>query len=739
MAKDQSFIGGRSPAHLPGESPKLKELYDVTKASPVDDGLLIYNLTGESWEPSLLSLSGEVGAVLPTLGTEIKQALTSLDYGLVTDLIGTQTGADFTTQLKHRRGTDTEIQTRVPALAELWYNTTDNTIHMGDGVTPGGVKQKEVLSVKHFGAKGDGVTDDTDSILAALQYARTTRGVLFFPGTVSGYAISRKIPVYSGVSYIGENVKLICLAPTGTGYDSTGIGNGCFINTNEEPNIHDAVISGFNIQCGKFAVQHGIRILGTGVGSGNIIITDCEIHDPLWDGVLMQGGVPQSGGPSEPWLEDNTIFNYLCKNVRCYNSDVNQASRAGFTTEYVVNGVLDGCFATGFNRGFHVEGSSEISYVSCMAIDNNGDWQRADNTNYGSDFLLARSTNVSLVNCTARRLNQPKDIVFPDLTTWTYKNIFMANPFMDGLNIVNFGAVGGEIRGNEAWFETETTRFSQSFKGCTFNDCLLVFIRQDNNQFFEGLTFTGCGFQDSTLIMSDVNGGTIANNTWANSNQTCLEVIRGVGVSIQGNTFKGGLTGDAAVFRNSQLILDSAFDAGITGNTFIENQRHIGFYSIGTKNCERLVISSNAFNKSTENAIKEQTGFPLRYSIICDNVCSYSGVVSTFIFAFDASLVKQNNQINGILEDGSVTIKSTGTLTWDVPSIATGSSASSPNIVCDGAAFGDGVIVIPPYDVQSLIVSAAVIQADRVRITLGNLTGSPVDLGSGDWKVITVR
>lgn len=44
------------------------------------------------------------------------------------------------TQVKHRRGTNAEILAGTPAIGELWFNVTDNSIHMGDGVTPGGVK-----------------------------------------------------------------------------------------------------------------------------------------------------------------------------------------------------------------------------------------------------------------------------------------------------------------------------------------------------------------------------------------------------------------------------------------------------------------------------------------------------------------------------------------------------------------------------------------------------------------------
>lgn len=42
------------------------------------------------------------------------------------------------TQIKHRRGNSAEIAAFIPALAELIVNTDDNSVIVGDGVTPGG-------------------------------------------------------------------------------------------------------------------------------------------------------------------------------------------------------------------------------------------------------------------------------------------------------------------------------------------------------------------------------------------------------------------------------------------------------------------------------------------------------------------------------------------------------------------------------------------------------------------------
>ena len=86
------------------------------------------------------------------------------------------------TQVKHRRGTAAEIAAFVPALAEIIFNTTDNTLHIGNGVIPGGVKQSSSrVNVKQFGAVGDGVTNDYQAIQSAINFAQENGLVVFLP------------------------------------------------------------------------------------------------------------------------------------------------------------------------------------------------------------------------------------------------------------------------------------------------------------------------------------------------------------------------------------------------------------------------------------------------------------------------------------------------------------------------------------------------------------------------------
>lgn len=78
-------------------------------------------------------------------------------------------------------------------------------------------------------------------------------------------------------------------------------------------------------------------------------------------------------------------------------------------------------------------------------------------------------------------------------------------------------------------------------------------------------------------------------------------------------------------------------------------------------------------------------------------------------------------------------------VTVDPASIADGDSATL-EVDAPGAAFGDYVLVAPPYDLQDLNLGAPYVSAaGKVSIPLLNNTGGAVDLGEGDWKVKVIR
>lgn len=73
-------------------------------------------------------------------------------------------------------------------------------------------KNTDLVSVKDFGAVGDGVTDDTVAIKAAIAYAGTIKGVVYFPD--GNYKISSTLALPSNVSVIGRSRESVTITKT---------------------------------------------------------------------------------------------------------------------------------------------------------------------------------------------------------------------------------------------------------------------------------------------------------------------------------------------------------------------------------------------------------------------------------------------------------------------------------------------------------------------------------------------
>lgn len=81
-----------------------------------------------------------------------------------------------------------------------------------------------------------------------------------------------------------------------------------------------------------------------------------------------------------------------------------------------------------------------------------------------------------------------------------------------------------------------------------------------------------------------------------------------------------------------------------------------------------------------------------------------------------------------------------GQITWDPAELANGSSVASAAVTVPGVtqAGGVSVVVSPPVPLQGLSATASVTGTDEVTIVLSNLTGGPVNLASGVWRVRAV-
>lgn len=159
------------------------------------------------------------------------------------------------TQVKHRRGTNAEVLAGTPAIGELWFNTTDNSIHMGDGVTQGGIKHINVNTIVDHTyriniADEAGSTDEEklNNVLAKNLPA----------GILQSISIASPIAISSGgnMKGVGSNLTTIN-APDG------------FIDYASQ-RLDEIMVEGFNITGpGKTDASGAIGILKDGDSNSN--------------------------------------------------------------------------------------------------------------------------------------------------------------------------------------------------------------------------------------------------------------------------------------------------------------------------------------------------------------------------------------------------------------------------------------------------------------------------------------
>jgi len=172
----------------------------------------------------------------------------------------------MSSELKLRRGSTVAHSTFTGADGEVTFDTDKNVIVSHDGATVGGFphikaadlaapngaalvtylpsgtgaiatnvqsKLRESVSVKDFGAVGDGVTDDTVAIQAAIDYAVANSLELKFAAKT--YIITSPLLVGTTVGQSGGSFVLSGVAPMyinnrGTRILLTGIGHSCIMN-----------------------------------------------------------------------------------------------------------------------------------------------------------------------------------------------------------------------------------------------------------------------------------------------------------------------------------------------------------------------------------------------------------------------------------------------------------------------------------------------------------------------------
>ena len=260
------------------------------------------------------------------------------------------------------------------------------------GTTPAGAinrpineKLQEIVSVKDFGAKGDGTTDDAAAITAAIA-AMTTGGILYFP--TGSYVVASTIIVdkddvildfnNQSVSYSASYVKI--------GSGDFGIYNVMFaITANRVTCVNGQFKQGAFTDSGSFVWY------ATTAQSG--IVDKCKFYDEPY--VIVNGVYGLTNGVAIQTRTGSTDI----KITNCYFYNC-----SGSISMQGKNGVIDNCSAyitsaqvTGIpgatDQAFGIDGSTGCSITNCKVIRSVG--APYSGTNIGAN---STTTNFNISN-----------------------------------------------------------------------------------------------------------------------------------------------------------------------------------------------------------------------------------------------------------------------------------------------------------------------------------------------------
>ena len=202
-------------------------------------------------------------------------------------------------------------------------------------------KLKDVVSVKDFGAVGDGVADDTAAIQAAINAAIAVRGAVYFPpnNVAQVYKITAPLTCDGPITIIGASPQAVLIY-------AVGLSAGQYILDFNLPAVSNYFfdIKGITLRSDNQA-PNGIRLKNTSYCT----LTNVQLYN-VANGVVITGA--------------NCFSNYF-ENLACYLVAARSVSFVSFTGGG--NYTFNHCTFTG-NYGFEVDSASginELTFTSC--------------------------------------------------------------------------------------------------------------------------------------------------------------------------------------------------------------------------------------------------------------------------------------------------------------------------------------------------------------------------------------
>ena len=272
--------------------------------------------------------------------------------------------------------------------------------------------QSSIKNVKDYGAKGDGVTDDS----AAIQSVLDLKGIVYIPSGT--YLINTTLKIKSNTKLYGDGIEATILKEGGAGTTLATMATSILVNQAYSDN--DA--AGNDSMHVENIAFHGQRTapiadgsVGTNKGIGGVYfkyasrsrIRDCYFKDG-WCGFVITG--TRTGFDSQ---SQNSIFDCTVYNATSWNQNGNAGVPRGILIDTAYT-YMRGCSTNSCATGFYI-GGEQLVVDSCNTFNwtyDNGFYClapelamsncRADGNNYGNGITLAYNTGAQLTNCFVR-------------------------------------------------------------------------------------------------------------------------------------------------------------------------------------------------------------------------------------------------------------------------------------------------------------------------------------------------
>lgn len=602
------------------------------------------------------------------------------------------------------------------------------------------------LNVRAFGAVGDGVTDDTAAIQAALDAA--TGSVVFFPSTANSYLISASLKLPSNIRIVSNDACLLA-----------------------GPGLFDMMTatskSGIVIEGLRFEGSYPTRPAGNGsclffTNCTNFVVLRCRFENSPSYGIGVTNG-------QDFRLDESAVTNCHSSGIRINDPGSGNINERFWVTRNFVYGCNIG--ALGGHGNIMVasttdEGSSRRFYIlNNLSFDAEGAGIGAD-TFYEAviegNLVIKTGQNGECIPVTGKRSR-----------------------------VSNNTCVGGSVAGILLW-GISTYDFEDVMiigNTCYDNAQGIAMVFSENNTTFRGVEIV------SNRCFNTSSGSVQAYGFHVYKTSDTSDFTT-EGVVVHGNNFSGN--GTAA----SNILIDNNIRQGIRyydneGDNYeqradapdpyvLRGRLEVG---VGTEEVESteigLAITHQRGGGTAGSKVRMVGNFDATYGRIAgleiEKWSTFANALNANLLAFGGGAIQE--VLSARAADGRYTVfqggsyndgylyfgatrfwrhsdgflyhkdgtPSSGTdgvrllsaayqvsTTWNPGDIADG-AGETHQINVPGAALGDFALVSASYDLQDVQATAYVQAADIVEIRLENNSGVAVDLGSGTWQVKVVK